>query len=150
MTDMQAAVGVSQLKKLPEFIAKRRANFNALREGLKDLEEFFILPEATPNSEPSWFGFPIAVRPDGPFNRNQVIAFLENRKIATRLLFAGNLLRQPAYQDIKHRVVGPLTNTDFIMNQVFWVGVYPGITSAMMSYMLDVFHKLPVEQLVAI
>lgn len=150
MTDMQAAVGVSQLKKLPEFIAKRRANFNALWEGLKDLEEFFILPEATPNSEPSWFGFPIAVRPDGPFNRNQVIAFLENRKIATRLLFAGNLLRQPAYQEIKHRVVGPLTNTDFIMNQVFWVGVYPGITSAMMSYMLDVFHKLPVEQLVAI
>ncbi len=150
MTDMQAAVGVSQLKKLPEFIAKRRANFDALRTGLKDLEEFFILPEATPNSEPSWFGFPIAVRPGGPFNRNQVIAFLESRKIATRLLFAGNLLRQPAYQNIKHRVVGPLTNTDFIMNQVFWVGVYPGITSAMMSYMLDVFHKLPVEQLVAI
>ncbi len=150
MTDMQAAVGVSQLKKLPEFIAKRRANFNALREGLKDLEEFFILPEATPNSEPSWFGFPIAVRPGGPFTRNQVIAFLESRKIATRLLFAGNLLRQPAYQGIKHRVVGSLENTDFIMNQVFWVGVYPGITSAMLGYMLDVFHKLPVEQLVAL
>ena len=150
MTDMQAAVGVSQLKKLPEFIEKRRANFKALREGLKDLEEFFILPEATPNSEPSWFGFPIAVRPGAPFNRNQAIQFLETRKIATRLLFAGNLLRQPAYQDIKHRVVGSLENTDFIMNQVFWVGVYPGITAEMMSYMLDVFHRMPVEQLATI
>ncbi len=150
MTDMQAAVGVSQLKKLPEFIARRRANFQALHAGLKDLEEFFILPEATPNSEPSWFGFPIAVRPGAPFNRNQAISFLENRKIATRLLFAGNLLRQPAYQNIRHRVVGSLENTDFIMNQVFWVGVYPGIDADMLGYMLDVFHKLPVEQLVAI
>ena len=150
MTDMQAAVGVSQLKKLPGFIEQRRANFKALRAGLQDLEEFFILPEATPNSEPSWFGFPIAVRPGAPFNRNQAIAYLENRKIATRLLFAGNLLRQPAYQSIQYRVVGNLENTDFIMNQVFWVGVYPGITSEMLSYMLEVFHKLPVEQLVTI
>jgi len=117
---------------------------------LQDLEEFFILPEATPNSEPSWFGFPIAVRPGAPFNRNQAIAFLEQRKIATRLLFAGNLLRQPAYRNIKHRVVGSLENTDFIMNQVFWVGVYPGITPDMLAYMLDVFHKLAIEQLVAI
>ena len=150
MTDMQAAVGVSQLKKLPEFIEKRRANFQALREGLQDLQEFFILPEATPNSEPSWFGFPIAVRPDAPFNRNQAVAFLESRKIATRLLFGGNLLRQPAYQGIKHRVVGSLENTDFIMNQVFWVGVYPGINGEMLDYMLDAFHKLPVQQLVAL
>jgi CDP-6-deoxy-D-xylo-4-hexulose-3-dehydrase len=150
MTDMQAAVGVSQLKKLPEFIEKRRANFRALREGLQDLEEFFILPEATPRSEPSWFGFPIAVRPEAPFNRNQAIAFLENRKIATRLLFGGNLLRQPAYQGIRHRVVGLLENTDFIMNQVFWVGVYPGINSEMLTYMVDVFHRLPVEQLAVI
>ncbi len=147
MTDMQAAVGVSQLKKLPEFIAKRRANFKALKAGLKDLEEFFILPEATPNSEPSWFGFPLAVRPDAPFSRNQVIAYLESRKIATRLLFAGNLLRQPAYQNIRHRVVGSLENTDFIMNQVFWVGVYPGITPAMIEYMLEVFHQMPVASL---
>lgn len=150
MTDMQAAVGVSQLKKLPVFIERRRANFEALYKGLRDLEEFFILPEATSNSEPSWFGFPIAVRKDAPFNRNQVIGFLESRKIATRLLFGGNLLRQPAYQGISHRVVGSLENTDFIMNQVFWVGVYPGITSVMLDYMLDVFHKLPVEQLVTI
>jgi CDP-6-deoxy-D-xylo-4-hexulose-3-dehydrase len=150
MTDMQAAVGVSQLKKLPEFIARRRANFQALYEGLKDLEEFFILPEATPDSEPSWFGFPIAVRPTAPFNRNQAIAFLESRKIATRLLFAGNLLRQPAYQSIQHRVVGSLENTDFIMNQVFWIGVYPGITPEMRDYMLDAFHQMPVAHLVAL
>ncbi len=150
MTDMQAAVGVSQLKKLPDFIERRRANFAALYAGLKDLEEFFILPEATPNSEPSWFGFPMAVRKDAPFNRNQVIAFLEGRKIATRLLFAGNLLRQPAYQDIPHRVVGSMENTDFVMTQVFWVGVYPGINPAMLEYMVDTFHKLPKEHLVAI
>jgi len=144
MTDMQAAVGVSQLKKLPEFIARRRANFHTLYNGLKDLEEFFILPEATPESEPSWFGFPIAVRPTAPFNRNQAIAFLESRQIATRLLFGGNLLRQPAYQGIKHRVVGSLENTDFIMNQVFWIGVYPGISIEMLDYVVDMFHKMPV------
>jgi CDP-6-deoxy-D-xylo-4-hexulose-3-dehydrase len=142
MTDMQAAVGVSQLKKLPGFIEKRRANFASLKEGLRDLEEFFILPEATPNSDPSWFGFPLAVRPGAPFNRNQVIGYLEQRKIATRLLFAGNLLRQPAYRDIRHRVVGTLDNTDFVMNNLFWIGVYPGITGEMLDYVLDTFHKL--------
>jgi CDP-6-deoxy-D-xylo-4-hexulose-3-dehydrase len=147
MTDMQAAVGVSQLKKLPGFIATRQENFNALWEGLKDLQEFFILPEATPNSQPSWFGFPIAVRPGAPFNRNQVIAFLESRKIATRLLFGGNLLRQPAYRDIKHRVVGSLKNTDFIMNQVFWIGVYPGLSPNMLEYIVEAFHKMPVSHL---
>ena len=150
LTDMQAAVGVSQLKKLPGFIERRRANFNRLYAGLKDLEEFLILPEPTPDSEPSWFGFPIAIRPDAPFNRNQAIAFLEGRKIATRLLFAGNLLRQPAYQDIQHRVVGSLENTDFIMNQVFWVGVYPGLSSEMLDYVIDTFHKMPKEHLLAL
>ncbi len=150
MTDMQAAVGVSQLKKLPHFIERRRENFKALYEGLKDLEEFFILPEATPNSEPSWFGFPIGVRPGAPFTRNQAIAHLEGRKIATRLLFAGNLLRQPAYQNIQHRVVGSLENTDFIMNNVFWVGVFPGLTPDMINYMVEIFHQIPVAQLVTI
>ena len=144
MTDMQAAVGVSQITKLPEFIAKRRANFHLLRNGLKDLENIFILPEATPNSEPSWFGFPLAIRREAPFSRSRVIAFLEHRKIATRLLFGGNLLRQPAYREVKHRVVGSLANTDFIMNQVFWVGVYPGLTSEMIAYMLESFHQMPI------
>ena len=142
MTDMQAAVGVSQLKKLPSFIAARQANFNRLKEGLREIEEFFILPEPTPNSEPSWFGFPIAVRPGAPFQRNQVIEYLEQRKIATRLLFAGNLLRQPAYRDIRHRVVGTLENTDFAMNNVFWIGVYPGLTTPMIDYMIDTFRRL--------
>jgi CDP-6-deoxy-D-xylo-4-hexulose-3-dehydrase len=142
MTDMQAAVGVSQLKKLSGFIETRRENFRLLYSGLKDLEEFFILPEATLRSDPSWFGFPLAVRPESPFTRNQAIAFLEQHKIATRLLFGGNLLRQPAYQDIKHRVVGSLANTDFIMNHVFWVGVFPGISQEMIGYMLETFHKL--------
>jgi CDP-6-deoxy-D-xylo-4-hexulose-3-dehydrase len=142
LTDMQAAVGVSQLNKLPAFIDRRKANFRALREGLRDLEEFFILPEATSGSDPSWFGFPIAIRPQGRLTRNAAIAHLESRKIATRLLFAGNLVRQPAYKDVRFRVAGGLENTDFIMNQVFWVGVYPGITRPMLDYMLDVFHTM--------
>jgi CDP-6-deoxy-D-xylo-4-hexulose-3-dehydrase len=145
MTDMQAAIGVSQIKKLPDYIAKRRTNFQLLRKGLSDLEDLFILPEPTPNSEPSWFGFPLAIRREAPFSRNRVIAFLESRKIATRLLFGGNLLRQPAYREVKHRVVGSLANTDFIMNQVFWVGVYPGLTPQMISYMIETFHNMPIS-----
>ena len=142
LTDLQAAVGVSQLEKLPGFIGRRKANFRALREGLAGLEEFFILPEATPGSDPSWFGFPIAVRPGGPLSRNAVIQHLEERKIATRLLFAGNLTRQPAYQDVHYRIAGTLENTDFVMNNVFWIGVYPGITREMLDYVLETFHAL--------
>jgi CDP-6-deoxy-D-xylo-4-hexulose-3-dehydrase len=144
LTDMQAAVGVAQLQKLPGFIEQRKANFRTLRQGLRDLEEFFILPEATPGSDPSWFGFPIAVRPGSPVTRNQVIEHLERRKIATRLLFAGNLVRQPAYKDARFRVVGSLENTDFAMNNVFWVGVYPGISAEMLEYAIRMFHELPV------
>ncbi|HEY1494634.1 MAG TPA: lipopolysaccharide biosynthesis protein RfbH [Candidatus Solibacter sp.] len=143
LTDMQAAVGVAQLEKLEGFIRARRANFARLHEGLRDLEEFFILPEATAGAEPSWFGFPIAVRTEAPFSRNQVIHELEKRKIATRLLFGGNLVRQPAYRDVAHRIAAPLANTDFIMNQVFWIGVYPGITPAMMDYILEALHAIP-------
>src|SRR5207302_8095073 len=124
-TDMQAAVGVAQLKKLPAFIAARRRNFRYLREGLSDLQEHFVLPEATPGSEPSWFGFPLAVRLGTSLTRNGVVQALEGQRIQTRLLFGGNLLRQPAYAGIGKRVVGDLKNTDFIMNQVFWIGVYP-------------------------
>jgi CDP-6-deoxy-D-xylo-4-hexulose-3-dehydrase len=142
LTDMQAAVGVSQLEKLPGFIERRKANFRTLKQGLVDLEDYFILPEATPDAEPSWFGFPMAVRPDAPFTRNQVIEYLERRKIATRLLFAGNLIRHPAYKEARFRVVGSLENTDFAMNQVFWVGVYPGLSGAMLEHLVDAFHGL--------
>jgi CDP-4-dehydro-6-deoxyglucose reductase, E1 len=140
LTDMQAAVGVAQLQKLDGFVAARRRNFAALREGLRELEEFFILPEATPKSDPSWFGFPIAVRSDAPFTRNEVTAFLESRKIATRLLFGGNLTRQPAYRGREFRVAGSLANTDFVMNQVFWIGLYPGITPEILDYTLESLH----------
>jgi CDP-6-deoxy-D-xylo-4-hexulose-3-dehydrase len=146
MTDLQAAIGVTQLEKLPVFIEKRRENFQALHEGLRDLEEYFILPEATPGADPSWFGFPIAVRPEGPLTRNAVVQYLEQRKIATRLLFAGNLTRQPAYQDVRYRVAGNLENTDFTMNQVFWIGVYPGIRPEMIDYVLETFHAMLCSQ----
>ncbi|MEP6776152.1 MAG: lipopolysaccharide biosynthesis protein RfbH [Chloroflexota bacterium] len=141
-TDMQAAVGLAQLQKLPGFIEARRRNFRTLYEGLSDLQELFILPEATPGADPSWFGFPLAVRPDAPFSRDSVISYLEEHKISTRLLFGGNLLRQPAYRDIQHRVIGDLPNTDFVMDRVFWVGVYPGLTEQMLDYMVDMFHQL--------
>lgn len=142
LTDMQAAVGVAQLQKLDGFIAARRQNFAVLRKGLQELEEFFILPEATAGSDPSWFGFPIGVRPGAPFSRNQVTGYLEERKIATRLLFGGNLARQPAYQDQAFRTVGNLQNTDFVMDQVFWIGVYPGITPRMVEYVVATFQEL--------
>jgi CDP-6-deoxy-D-xylo-4-hexulose-3-dehydrase len=142
-TDMQAALGVAQLKKLAGFIAARRSNFTALYNSLKDLDDFLVLPAATANSEPSWFGFPIAVRKDSPVSRNQIISFLEARKINTRLLFGGNLLRQPAYRDIPRRVIGDLANTDFVMSNVFWIGLYPGISQSMIDYVSDTFHQIP-------
>ena len=141
LTDMQAALGVSQLKKLPGFVNIRRQNFQALYIGLKHLEEFFILPEATPHSQPSWFGFPIAVRPEAPFSRRELIRHLDRSKIDTRLLFGGNLTRQPAYRDATHRKVGDLKHTDFIMNQVFWVGVYPGLTEPMLAYIIEEIER---------
>jgi CDP-4-dehydro-6-deoxyglucose reductase, E1 len=137
LTDMQAAVGVAQLEKLDGFVEARRRNFRALREGLAGLEEFFVLPEATAGAEPSWFGFPMAVRPEAPFSRNQVTRYLEDRKIATRLLFGGNLVRQPAYRESQYRVVGSLSQTDTVMNQVFWIGLYPGISPVVLEYMLE-------------
>jgi CDP-4-dehydro-6-deoxyglucose reductase, E1 len=141
-TDMQAAIGVAQLKKLPAFMAARRENFAKLHSALKDLDDIFVLPEATAHSNPSWFGFPLAMRKDAPLTRHQVVQFLESRKIATRLLFGGNLLRQPAYREIRRRVVGELPNTDFVMNNVFWVGLYPGLTASMIDYMADSFHQM--------
>lgn len=144
VTDMQAAVGVAQLDKLDGFIEARRVNFRKLTDGLKSagLEEFFILPEATPNSDPSWFGYPLAVRPGAPFTRDQATRYLDSQKIGTRLLFAGNLLRQPAYKNVVHRRVENLENTDFVMNNVFWIGVYPAIGDEQIAFMLQSLTKL--------
>ena len=139
LTDMQAAVGVSQLKKLPSFIEARKRNWKRLHDGMKSMDPWFILPEPTPNSDPSWFGFLLTIRPGAPFTRNELIRALDEKKIGTRLMFAGNLLRQPAYIGIQHRVVGTLSNTDVIMNNAFWIGVYPGLTNEMIDFVLDVF-----------
>jgi CDP-4-dehydro-6-deoxyglucose reductase, E1 len=137
LTDMQAAVGLAQLKRLPDFIDRRKQNFARLNERLHGYEEFYMLPEATPKSDPSWFGFPIAVRPESGLSRNAVTHFLDQRKIGTRLLFGGNLVRQPAYKDAEFRVLGNLENTDFVMNKVFWVGTYPGLTQDMIDYIAE-------------
>jgi CDP-4-dehydro-6-deoxyglucose reductase, E1 len=138
-TDMQAAVGVAQLDKLDAFIAARRANWKYLYNGLKPFEEFLILPKATKNSTPSWFGFPITVRPGAPFSRNEIVRHLEDHRVGTRLLFGGNLLRQPAYKGHPHRVVGPLTNADIITEGTFWIGVYPGLTRGMLDFVIGLF-----------
>jgi CDP-6-deoxy-D-xylo-4-hexulose-3-dehydrase len=134
LTDMQAAIGVSQLAKLPGFIAARRSNFAYLRAALAGLEEFFLLPEATPNSDPSWFGFPLTVRLGAPFDRTSLLRYLEERKVGTRLLFGGDLTRQPAYQGLPFRVVGELANTQTILGNSFWIGVYPGLSRPMLDY----------------
>jgi len=136
-TDMQAAVGVAQLQKLPQFIERRRHNWRRLYEGLSELSHVFVMPRATEHSDPSWFGFALTVRPDAPFSRRALVQWLDARRIATRQLFAGNLLRQPAYRDLPHRVVGDLTNTDIVMQGTFWLGVYPGISDVMVDYIVD-------------
>jgi CDP-4-dehydro-6-deoxyglucose reductase, E1 len=145
MTDLQAAVGVAQLKKLPSFIEARKRNFQTLRVGMADLEGYFVLPQATPNSEPSWFGFPLLVRPEAPFDRAQLVRFLEERNIATRLLFGGNLVRQPAYKNVRYRSIGPLSNSDLVMNRLLWIGVYPGLSQPMLNYMLEALHSAVIE-----
>jgi CDP-6-deoxy-D-xylo-4-hexulose-3-dehydrase len=141
LTDMQAAIGVAQLKKLPKFIEIRKSNFNKLKKGLGKYEEFLILPEATPNSSPSWFGFPFTVKDNNIFKRNDLANFLENHKILTRQLFAGNMIRQPAYNNINYRVVGNLNNTDNIMKNTVFIGVYPGIDQTRIDYIVEVFDS---------
>ena len=140
ITDMQAAVGVSQLAHLEDFVAARRRNFDRLKDGLRDLEDVFILPEATVGSEPSWFGFLLTVREDAPFTRDQIVRELNGARIGTRLLFGGNLTRQPYMLGRDFRVHGELTNSDRIMRQTFWIGVYPGLGEPAIAYMLDVIH----------
>jgi CDP-6-deoxy-D-xylo-4-hexulose-3-dehydrase len=144
VTDMQAAIGVEQLKKLPGFIEKRKGNFDVLYQGLKKYKKYFVLPEPSPHSEPSWFGFPILVRSDAPFFRDDIVRFLEANKIATRMLFGSNLIKQPAYSEMKYRAPGALRNTDLLMDKLFWIGVYPGLLPEMLDYILatfDIFFK---------
>jgi len=138
-TDMQAAIGCAQLEKLPKFLAARRSNFKALHTGLNPYADRLLLPEASPGSDPAWFGFPITVRPNVGFTRTQLTQYLEEHKVETRNLFGGNLLRQPAYQGIEYRVHGDLPNTDTVMNDSFFIGCYPGIGQAELDYMLEVF-----------
>ena len=139
---MQAAVGVAQLEKMPEFVAARRANYACLREALKPVEDMLIMPEATPGSDPSWFGYLMTVREGAPITRDALVAALEAAKVQTRMLFAGNMVRQPVFDAMRasgegYRVAGELTNTDRIMNDAFWIGVYPGMTEEMLAYMAE-------------
>lgn len=136
-TDMQAALGCSQIDKLPQFIERRKENFQHLYSALKPLENVLILPEATPGSDPAWFGFPIGVREGVTFSRGELVRHLESKKIGTRLLFGGNLTKQPAYKGRDFRVVGSLENTDYVMNNVFWIGVFPGLTKPMLDYVAE-------------
>jgi len=140
LTDMQAAVGCAQLDKLPDFIAKRRENFQYLFENLQDLQDVLILPEPNVDSEPSWFGFLLSVREDAPFTRNQLVQHLEEQRIGSRLLFGGNLVRQPAYEGLNYRVVGDLKHTDRAMRNAFWIGLFPGLTPEMLDYVVSVIH----------
>lgn len=141
VTDMQAAIGVAQLKKLPSFIEIRKENFKKLYNGLKQYEEYLILPKATPNSDPSWFGFPFNIRENNKFKRNNLAEFLEENKILTRQLFAGNMTKQPAYKNVNYRISGNLDNTDYIMHNTIFIGVYPGIDDIRINYILSVFDK---------
>uniref|UniRef100_A0A7C3RMR5 Lipopolysaccharide biosynthesis protein RfbH n=1 Tax=Dictyoglomus thermophilum TaxID=14 RepID=A0A7C3RMR5_DICTH len=144
-TDFQAALGLSQLKKLPYFIEKRKENFNMLYEGFKKekLDEYFILPQWLDHAEPSWFGFILTIKDNAPFKRKELLEFLEGSGVGTRLLFAGNILRQPAfvYNEIKYRVVGELKNTDKIMQDTFWIGVWPGINREHIEYIIEKFKE---------
>ena len=145
VTDMQAAVGVEQLKKFPDFIEKRKANWAYLREALSDLEDKLILPEPTENSEPSWFGFLISVKPESGLNRNDVTRYIEEHNIQTRLLFSGNIILHPCFDQYRdtdaYRVAGTLDVTNYIMNNSFWIGVYPGMTEEKLAYMSKIIHE---------
>jgi CDP-6-deoxy-D-xylo-4-hexulose-3-dehydrase len=134
ITDMQAACGLAQLERLEQFIIKRKENFIFLYKNLKNLEEFLILPEVEKNSDPSWFGFPLSLRKNNKFNRNDLIKHLNDSKIGTRLLFSGNLTKQPYMKDVNFKVQGELKNTDFVMENTFWIGLYPGLLKEQLQY----------------
>ncbi|OUX38272.1 MAG: lipopolysaccharide biosynthesis protein RfbH [Candidatus Pelagibacter sp. TMED273] len=141
LTDLQASIGTAQIDKLDGFIAKRKSNWQRLYDGLSNLEEFFILPEVEKNSEPSWFGFALTVKTSAPFSRPELIEFLDEQKIASRFLFGGNILWQPAYQNIEHREVGSLSNSDEVALGTFWLGVFPGLNNEMIDYMIESIHQ---------
>jgi CDP-6-deoxy-D-xylo-4-hexulose-3-dehydrase len=141
-TDMQAALGASQIEKLPLFIERRKENFRVLRAALEPHADVLLLPEATPGSDPSWFGFPIGVREDAPFTRDDLVRRLDEHKIGTRLLFGGNLVRQPAYKGVDYRVIGDLRRSDYVMRNVLWVGVYPGLTMPMLEHVAEVIGEV--------
>ena len=140
--DIQAAIGLAQLDRLDSFVELRKRNWKYLYEGLKGLENIFMLPKATEHSDPSWFGFALTVRPNSPKTRNQIVQELNDKKIGTRLLFGGNLLRQPAFAGTPRRVHGELTNTDIVMNDTFWIGVWPGLTLQMLDYVIQELSKV--------
>jgi CDP-6-deoxy-D-xylo-4-hexulose-3-dehydrase len=140
--DIQAAIGLAQLDRLDTFVAKRKHNWNYLYKNLKNLEEFLILPKPTEHSDPSWFGFAITVKDNSPISRNDLVIKLNESKIGTRLLFGGNLLRQPAFIGTPRRVVENLKNSDIVMNQTFWVGVWPGLTEEMLNYIINTFDSI--------
>ena len=145
ITDMQAACGLAQLDRLEGFIKKRKENFNFLYNNLKNLEEFLILPEPEKNSEPSWFGFPITLKKNNQYNRNDLIKYLNDNKIGTRLLFSGNLIKQPYMKNMNFKVHGNLKNTDLIMENTFWIGLYPGLSHEHLEYSINkikIFFKL--------
>lgn len=145
-TDLQAAVGVAQLAKLDAFVALRRRNWRLLKDGLGDLQEYFQLPVESPGTEPSWFGFLLVVRDEAPFERSELLRFLDARRIGTRLLFGGDLRRQPAYKEVPHRAVGPLPVTELVMRGAFWLGVYPGLSEEMLGYVVDTLHEFVAER----
>ncbi len=140
-TDLQAAVGCAQLEKLPGFIDARKKNFKLLSKIFEKCNDYFILPQAERFSDPSWFGFPVLVKENAPFCRNDIVHHLEKNKIATRMLFGGNLIKQPAYKNLKFRVSGTLEHTDAVMNNLFWIGVYPGLNPAKLAYINNVFKR---------
>jgi CDP-6-deoxy-D-xylo-4-hexulose-3-dehydrase len=135
--DIQASIGLAQLGRLDSFVELRIRNWRYLADGLKHLEEFLVLPKATENSDPSWFGFALTVKPNSPKSRNGIVQELNEKKIGTRLLFGGNLLRQPAFIGTPRRVIGDLVNTNRIMNDTFWIGVWPGLSIEMLDYMIE-------------
>jgi len=141
ITDMQAACGVAQIDKAAEFVRRRKENFAYLHAALKPLEEFLLLPQATPRSDPSWFGFPITLRANAPIKRVDLLTYLDARKVGTRLLFAGNMTRQPSMVGRQYRVSGDLINTDVVMNDTFWIGVQPALSAAMLDHAVDSIER---------